>query len=102
MRTLRLFAAALAVVSMVILGSVAAYAQAEALSCDQAFKSYSDGKDYMNREDFEQYWIDSGQGHGSYANPEVGGSGSAFESANQSGNGMLSKSEFCDWAKSNP
>ena len=102
MRTLRLFVAVFAVVSIVILGSVAAYAQAEALNCDQAFKSYSGGKDYMTQQDFEQYWVASGEGHGSYSNPEVGGSGSAFESANQSGNGMLSKSEFCDWARSNP
>ncbi len=102
MRTLLLFAAAFAVVSIVILGSVSAYAQAEALNCDQAFRTYSGGKDYMNQEDFEQYWVDAGEGNGSNMNPEIGGSGSAFESANQSGSGMLSKSEFCDWAKSNP
>ncbi len=102
MRSLRLFAAAFAVMSIVILGSISAYAQAEALNCDQAFKTYSGGKAYMNQGDFEQYWVDAGEGRGSNMNPEIGGSGSAFESANQSGNGMLSKSEFCDWARSNP
>lgn len=102
MRTLQLLVAAFAVVSFVVLGSVSVYAQAEALNCDQAFKTYSGGKDYMNQQDFEQYWVDSGQGHGSTMNPEIGGSGSAFNGANPSRSGMLSKSEFCDWARSNP
>jgi hypothetical protein len=102
MRTLRFFAAAFAVVSIVIFGSVSAYAQAEALNCNQAFKDYSGGKDYMTQQDFEQYWVASGQGYGSNMNPEIGGSGSAFESANESGSGKLTKSEFCNWTRSNP
>jgi hypothetical protein len=90
-----LFLIAFAVVSFVVIGSVSAYAQAEALSCQQAFADYAQGKPYMNQEDFEQYWVDAGEGQGSNMNPEIGGSGSAFESANQSGNGRLSESEFC-------
>ena len=102
MRALRLFLAAFAVVSFVVVGSVSAYAQAEALPCQQAFADYAQGKTYMNQEDFEQYWVDAGEGQGSNMNPEIGGSGSAFESANQSGNGRLSESEFCAWTKQNP
>ena len=97
-----MFLAAFAVVSFVVVGSVSAYAQAEALPCQQAFADYAQGKTYMNQEDFEQYWVDAGEGQGSNMNPEIGGSGSAFESANQSGNGRLSESEFCAWTKQNP
>jgi hypothetical protein len=99
---LRLFLAAFSVASFVVVGSVSAYAQAEALPCGHAFADYADGKDYMNQEDFEQYWVDAGEGNGSNLNPEIGGSGSAFESANQSGNGKLSESEFCAWTRHNP
>jgi len=101
-QTLRLILAAFVGASFVDSGSVSAYAQAEALTCQQAFKNYSQGKGYMDREDFEQYWVASGEGHGSNMNPEVGGSGSAFMSANRSGNGKLSESEFCAWARHNP
>jgi hypothetical protein len=97
-----LFLAAFAVASFVVVGSVSAYAQAEALSCEQAFADYAQGKPYMNQEDFEQYWVDAGEGQGSNMNPEIGGSGSAFESANQSGNGRLSEPEFCAWTRHNP
>ena len=77
-RALRLFLAAFAVVSFVVVGSVSAYAQAEALPCQQAFADYAQGKTYMNQEDFEQYWVDAGEGQGSNMNPEIGGSGFSF------------------------
>lgn len=88
--------------SFVVLGSVSAYAQAEALTCQQAFANYAQDKGYMDQNDFEQYWVASGEGHGSNLNPEIGGSGTAFLSANQSGNGKLSEPEFCAWARDNP
>ncbi len=97
MSTLRLFLSICAIVSFMVLGSISAYAQAEALTCDQAFNAYSGGKDFMNQEDFDQYWVASGQGQGSNLNPEVGDSGSVFMSANPSGNGEMSKPEFCTW-----
>ena len=102
MKTLRLFPAAFLVASFVVFASVSAYAQAEGLTCEQAFANYAQGKAYMDQEDFEQYWVASGEGHGSGLNPEVGGSGAAFMSANESGSGKLSESEFCAWARQNP
>jgi hypothetical protein len=99
MSALRLFLSVFAVVSLLALGTVSAYAQGAQSTCPQTFKQYAGDKGYMNQDDFKQYWATGHTGVDTMSQEATSGAYSAFLSANTSHDNQLSQSEFCTWQK---
>jgi hypothetical protein len=97
------FLAIFAVLSVVMLGTLSAYAQGGAQStCDEIFAKYAGNKSSMSMSGFKQYWNASGHKQQvSTGNAPAGGAEIAFLMAS-SGSFQMSKSEFCHWVRHSP
>jgi hypothetical protein len=102
MSTFRLFLSILAVVSLLALGAVSAYAQGAQSTCPQTFQQYAGDKDYMNQDDFKEYWATDHTDVDTESQAFTSGAYSAFLSANTNHDNKLSQAEFCTWLKNQP
>jgi len=100
---LKSFLVIFALFSLVMLGSVMAYAQGGAQSaCDQIFAKYAGSKGFMSLSDFQRYWNASGlKEQASTGNAPIGEAEIAFLEAN-GGSYQSSKPEFCHWLRHSP